>query len=109
MRRALSLTVTLLLAGSLAGSADRSPKAPAGGPDVIPVDHPRLLEVLRASEAAGAWDIPALELQKDENYAKTSVDVEPFGGSPRGRRTSSSSSPTGGPAGPSPSPMTSTR
>jgi branched-chain amino acid transport system substrate-binding protein len=78
MRRAL--LVALLLASSVALAADRSSKTPPEGPDWIPFDDPKLLEVLAKIEAAGAYAIPDLNLKKDENYAHTSVDVEPFGG-----------------------------
>ena len=71
----------LLATAVLAGAAERSKKAPAGeGPDWIPFDDPGVLEVLKKSEAAGAYDIPDINLKKDSNYANTSVDVEPFGG-----------------------------
>ena len=71
----------LLATAVLAGAAERSKKAPAGeGPDWIPFDDPGVLEVLKKSEAAGAYDVPDINLKKDSNYANTSVDVEPFGG-----------------------------
>ncbi len=36
--------------------------------------------MLAKIDAAGAYAIPDLNLKKDENYASTSTDVEPFGG-----------------------------
>jgi ABC-type branched-subunit amino acid transport system substrate-binding protein len=81
MRRALTLAVASVLSvAALGGAAEKAAKAPAEGPDWIPLDDPKLQEVLAKSEAAGAYDIPAIDLRKDENYAGTSVDVEPFGG-----------------------------
>jgi ABC-type branched-subunit amino acid transport system substrate-binding protein len=81
MRRFVTAALVVLAAVALAGAAERSKKAPVGeGPDWIPFDDPGVQEVLKKSEAAGAYDIPALDLRKDSNYAKTSVDVEPFGG-----------------------------
>ncbi len=71
--------LTLLLLAAVSFAADKSAKIPEG-PDWIPLDDPKLQEVLAKSEAAGAYDVPALNLKKDENYANTSVDVEPFGG-----------------------------
>ena len=64
------------LVSTAAFAAERKP--PAEGPDWIPLDDAKLQEVLAKSEAAGAYDVPALNLKKDENYANTSVDVEPF-------------------------------
>ncbi len=82
MRSALgrAVLVAVVLASAVAFAAERTKKAPAEGPDWIPLEDPKLQEVLTKSEAAGAYDIPALNLKKDENYANTSVDVEPFGG-----------------------------
>ena len=70
----------LLLLAAVSFAADKSAKAPSEGPDWIPLDDPKLQEVLAKSETAGAYDVPALNLKKDDNYANTSVDVEPFGG-----------------------------
>jgi ABC-type branched-subunit amino acid transport system substrate-binding protein len=50
------------------------------GPDLIPLDDPAVLELRAKIDAAGAHGIPDIELQKDDNYALTSVDVEPFRG-----------------------------
>ena len=82
MRRTVVMTLALALSVAALGSAaDKAPKKePVEGPDWIPFDDPKLQEVLRKSEAAGAYDIPDLDLRKDENYANTSTDVEPFGG-----------------------------
>ncbi len=55
-------------------------RPPPRGPTGFPFDDPKLEELLQKIEAAGAYDIPAVDLKKDENYANTSVDVEPFGG-----------------------------
>ena len=75
-----ALALALLLVAAVSFAADKSAKAPSEGPDWIPLDDPKLQEVLRKSEAAGAYDIPDINLKKDDNYANTSVDVEPFGG-----------------------------
>jgi ABC-type branched-subunit amino acid transport system substrate-binding protein len=81
MRCRLATVATLLLcASALAAPADKAGKTSAEGPDWIPLDDPKLLEVLARIDEAGAYAIPDLNLKKDENYAKTSVDVEPFGG-----------------------------
>jgi branched-chain amino acid transport system substrate-binding protein len=81
MRRMLvTVAAWLLCAGAFGAPTDKTAKATAEGPDWIPFDDPKLLEVLAKIEAAGAYAIPDLNLKKDENYARTSVDVEPFGG-----------------------------
>ena len=36
-------------------------------------------EILRRIDAAGAYEVPDLKLRREQNYAKTSTDVEPFG------------------------------
>ena len=56
-----ALTLLLLAAASFA--ADKSAKIPEG-PDWIPLDDPKLQEVLAKIEAAGAYDVPALEPQE---------------------------------------------
>jgi ABC-type branched-subunit amino acid transport system substrate-binding protein len=61
-------------------AAGKPTKASAEGPDWIPFDDPKLVELLKRIDAAGAYALPAIDLRKDENYAKTPVDVEPFGG-----------------------------
>jgi branched-chain amino acid transport system substrate-binding protein len=45
----------------------------------IPFDHPKLLALLDLIDV-NAYAVPPLEIRKDENYAKTPEDVEPFGG-----------------------------
>ena len=76
------LLTGLILALALSGSAaDRGAGAAADeGPDWIPFDDPKVVELIEKIDAAGAHGTPDLELQKDDNYARTSVDVEPFRG-----------------------------
>jgi ABC-type branched-subunit amino acid transport system substrate-binding protein len=82
MRRQLILAISVgLLASALTVTpAERETGAGGEGPDWIPLDDPKLLALVAKIDAAGAHRAPDLELQKDENYALTSVDVEPFGG-----------------------------
>ena len=40
---------------------------------------PETLEVLRKINSVSAYQVPDLGLRKDDNYAKTAQDVEPFG------------------------------
>jgi ABC-type branched-subunit amino acid transport system substrate-binding protein len=80
-RKAPTKALALLLFASTAVlAADKKASAPTEGPDWIPFDDPKLVELLKRIDAAGAYDVPDLNLKKDENYANTSVDVEPFGG-----------------------------
>jgi branched-chain amino acid transport system substrate-binding protein len=46
----------------------------------IPLDDPKLLEVLAKIDAAGTYGVPDLGLKKDDNYARTAADLEPFSG-----------------------------
>ena len=72
-----------------AAGADAPPSRPAGtaagyvpgaGTDWIPLDDPKVLEVLRKINAVGPYEVPPLGVKKDDNYAGTAVDVEPFRG-----------------------------
>ena len=82
MRRTTILLMGMVLALALVGSAaDRGGASPGDeGPDWIPFDDPEVLALLERIDAAGVHGTPDLELQKDDNYARTSVDVEPFRG-----------------------------
>jgi len=80
VRRALArLTSVLLVAAAVALAAD-APRRPTAHPDYIPFDDPQVVEVMSKIDAAGAYATPALELRKDENYAGTAADREPFSG-----------------------------
>ena len=74
MRRDVILLTGLILALALTLSAADE------GPDWIPLDDPEVLELMELIDAAGAHGTPDVPLQKDDNYALTSVDVEPFRG-----------------------------
>jgi branched-chain amino acid transport system substrate-binding protein len=58
----------------------------AGSKDAVPLKEwidpntPKLVELLRKINGLDPFTQPALEVKKDENYAGTAVDVEPFGG-----------------------------
>ena len=77
---------TLALSGTratLAASPAKTPARPAEyvpgpGTDWIPFDDPKLLEILRKINAAGPYEVPPLDVKKDDNYAGTAVDLEPF-------------------------------
>src|SRR5512136_1387383 len=84
MRRTPSLVAALVIAGLavLAAFADTKPAAPPVDPrpDYIPFDDPKLVELLKKIDAAGAYSTPAMNLKKDQNYAGTAEDLEPFSG-----------------------------
>ena len=64
-----------------AGAAAERRKAPLPAqPDYIPFDDPQVVELMKKIAAAGAYKTPPLNLRKDENYAGTSADREPFAG-----------------------------
>lgn len=76
------------LAGSAAAQAPKAPKAPekaapaAAAPsgDFIPFDDPKLLALLEKINSVDAWQVPPLGVRKDDNYAATPADIEPFSG-----------------------------
>ena len=71
----------LFLLAATSSAADKRVKAPVDPrPDYIPFDDPKLVELLAKIDAAGAYAAPDLSLRKDENYAGTSEDREPFSG-----------------------------
>jgi ABC-type branched-subunit amino acid transport system substrate-binding protein len=83
MRRALVLAapLCLVLAGALAGAADKGKAGPVDPrPDFIPFDDPKVLELVKKLDAADTYVPPQMNLKKDENYAGTAEDREPFAG-----------------------------
>ena len=104
-----ALALALLLVAAVSFAADKSAKAPSEGPDWIPLDDPKLQEVLAKSEAAGAYDVPASTSRRTTTTRTPSVDVEPFGGTKPFKENFLSQLPTGGRAARSRSPRTSSR
>jgi branched-chain amino acid transport system substrate-binding protein len=80
----LTLGVAIVGLGALGASAKdkgKTPSAPVDPrPDFIPFDDPKLVELMKKIDAAGAYSTPPMNLKKDENYAGTSEDLEPFSG-----------------------------
>ncbi len=81
------LAVTLLLVLGCAAAGSNAAVAPAAAPapaselkEWIPFDHPRLLELLALINVGDPYTQPPLEVRKDQNYAGTPEDVEPFSG-----------------------------
>ncbi|MBM3790011.1 MAG: ABC transporter substrate-binding protein, partial [Acidobacteria bacterium] len=71
-----------LAVGSLASALAAAPQKSEGTryPVMIPYDDPAVLELLRRIDAAGPYEVPDLGIKKETNYARTSIDVEPFSG-----------------------------
>jgi len=81
MPRALAIALVLWLVGPLAHAPAGERSTPGDdGPDYIPLDDPAVLDLVAKIDAAGAYGVPDVTLQKDDNYANTSVDLEPFRG-----------------------------
>ena len=76
-RSSMGVIVAVLVFVTLVAAGDESQRPPTAWPDVE-IDE-RLADVLAKIDAAGPYEAPQLEIRKDDNYAKTSVDVEPFG------------------------------
>jgi branched-chain amino acid transport system substrate-binding protein len=76
--------VILLLAGAIlgllpcAGSQPQPAKAEDLQPALFEIP-PETADALARIEAANAYQTPKLTLRKDENYAQTSEDMQPFG------------------------------
>ncbi len=51
---------------------------PGPGTDWIPLDDPKVTALLKKINSVGPYELPPLGVKKDENYANTAVDVEPF-------------------------------
>jgi ABC-type branched-subunit amino acid transport system substrate-binding protein len=79
MRRHSVIAGLVLGSALLAGAADK-PTGQDPLKEWISFDHPKLVELLRKIDVKDPYTVPPLEVRKDENYAGTSVDVEPFGG-----------------------------
>jgi ABC-type branched-subunit amino acid transport system substrate-binding protein len=74
----LPVVIVVALGAGGAGQTRQTP-APAS-PDYIPLDDPQVVEVMRKIDAAGAYETPRIGPKKDENYAGTAEDREPFAG-----------------------------
>ncbi len=77
MRRIIiGLFAVLALASFAAPAAGESSGKEAAPP--IEIDE-HLEKILEKINSVGPYEVPELEIQKDENYAHTPVDFEPFG------------------------------
>ncbi len=71
------LIAVLLLTTYANADSNAKQEPPENGPPAIEVDD-ETREVLRKINSASAYEVPDLGLKKDQNYAHTSQDVEPF-------------------------------
>lgn len=76
MKRLLLITVVTLLGLSCAQFKPAEPRSPDQH-ETIYVD-PDTAEVLEKINAASAYEVPDLGVRKDENYAQTTQDFEPY-------------------------------
>jgi branched-chain amino acid transport system substrate-binding protein len=78
-----ALLLSLLLAASLPTWAEDNTK-PAAPPKTSEAQAPTVdsntAEILRRINAVGPYEVPDLPLKREQNYAHTPTDVEPFGG-----------------------------
>jgi len=81
MLRCFALLLTLTILGVPALCADKqAPQAEELPPQLKELIDEDTAEILRRINSVSAYDVPDLELRKDDNYARTPEDVEPFGG-----------------------------
>ena len=81
MWRATLLTgLALALAPGVLASEHHGRSPADEGPGWIPLDDPKVLELVAKLDAAGAHVPPDLPLRTDERYARTSEDMQPFRG-----------------------------
>ena len=77
MKRPLIAVVGVLVCVVAAGAErDQDAREKSQAPGQV---DPQIREVLRKINAASAYEVPELELRKDENYAYTSKEAQPFG------------------------------
>jgi ABC-type branched-subunit amino acid transport system substrate-binding protein len=79
MRRIVIGLTLLLLASIGAVSAEEKAEASKTAWPDVEIDE-RMQAVLDKINAAGPYETPDLEVRKDDNYAQTAEDVEPFSG-----------------------------
>jgi ABC-type branched-subunit amino acid transport system substrate-binding protein len=76
MRRITFSLFIVLIAGACYGAKPKSTDTVQWWPPAdVDEDTQRVLDAI---EKAGAYDTPDLELEKNSNYASTSVDIEPY-------------------------------
>jgi branched-chain amino acid transport system substrate-binding protein len=79
MKRPIIVAIVLVAVAGLSYAGSKA-KTEAPIKEWIPLDNPKLLELLRKINVSDPFTNPALEVRKDENYANTPSDVEPFSG-----------------------------
>jgi ABC-type branched-subunit amino acid transport system substrate-binding protein len=78
VQRLVNLGLAVMIAALSTGVSQSPPGSTY--PVTIPLDDPKLLELLAKINSANAHEVPNLGIRKDTNYAGTAADVEPFGG-----------------------------
>ncbi len=78
LKISLALLLTFFALASVAQQKEKESKK--DNPPTVESDDPAVDEVLKKIDAVSAYEVPDLGLRKDENYAHTPEDVEPFGG-----------------------------
>jgi ABC-type branched-subunit amino acid transport system substrate-binding protein len=75
-RLAFCLAMMALIPAAIAQENDEKKETPPA----VEIGDPAVEEVLKKIESVSPYEVPDLGLKKDENYAHTPVDVEPFSG-----------------------------
>jgi branched-chain amino acid transport system substrate-binding protein len=81
MRRvvfSLMVVAMVVVVGWLSAQADDI--AQRNWPGYLPFDNPQTLALVKKISGLKYYENPELAVRKDENYAATAVDMEPFGG-----------------------------
>lgn len=76
----LATTIGLGLLLSLCGQAAEPETAAPSGSKVLRPEDVTTQDIVKALENIGPYELPALPLKTNQNYAHSSSDVEPYGG-----------------------------
>ncbi len=74
------VVITAVFAASAITVIASSELAGVQWPGFLPFDSPEIRSILNKINGLEYYQVPALEVRKDENYASTPLDVVPFGG-----------------------------
>lgn len=83
MKRLLFLILLAVMSPFLMGQDPPTEEELLPDEELLPpmkVDDPAVARVLEILDGLSAYEVPDLELKRDQNYAGTAVDVEPFSG-----------------------------
>jgi branched-chain amino acid transport system substrate-binding protein len=79
-RTASVLVLVFLVLAAVGFAATKAAKPEPVRPAYLPFDDPQVVALMKKIDGAGAYSTPAMNLKKDENYAGTAEDREPFAG-----------------------------